>query len=704
MLPKADHCSFKSLNFVVKCTNVKKRGKYKMLQSVKISELPSADTLTEDDLIVIDQPDDTKKATLFQVLNHLEDSVEQSTLAVLAQPDGFKNVGAVSSFDNLRNVVPSYAGQKIILSAYSEGWNTSLSGIPYGAGNFFAVHGTATDDGGYIAVPRGQTDWYWQREITDNTLNLEDFGCVPDTTRNANGTDCTVGMNACFATAIARGFSVRAHSTGPESRNSTKFYYISAPIKATGINTVIGQLSLKVNSSVFNLSGQKWAIMFGDPATDFTTIQNTLNASVYVYDAGLRAQSMGGIYVKYTRVRGSFRAHYINGSGVRFAPVFDSTVTIWTEVCGSISDYAIDWQGNGDVCNQITVLDLVCHDSYHRGVRLQGNKCNFVRGHIEGTYTLTASDGSTTWMGQTFMDGIQFMNHIIELPASEIGQVNIFDSTKDVTAEGVPTLNTTLGTHTVFAGRRAMHCGSIANTSMLNKTTFVTQAPSTDNPYPSMSVSSFQGHSCYILSSSRVHINNPEIYGKFGTSSSLSKITNGYIEQVINAGGSEYTGVTFNQAYTALANALGTPTFTTCTLTSGIGNLNTGRARFRGCIINGMTLNATTTPEAGEFSDCRFMGVLSISNAYSGTYYKSITFSDCYFDKSVTLPESVNNASIMFLGAGNTKSASAVISNWALPSSAANGTICQSMALPSAGAGDLFRYTTTGWKTIASYT
>lgn len=88
MLPKADHCSFKSLNFVVKCTNVKKRGKYKMLQSVKISELPSADTLTEDDLIVVDQPDDTKKATLFQVFSHLEDVVGQSTLAALAQPDG----------------------------------------------------------------------------------------------------------------------------------------------------------------------------------------------------------------------------------------------------------------------------------------------------------------------------------------------------------------------------------------------------------------------------------------------------------------------------------------------------------------------------------------------------------------------------------------------------------------------------------------
>ena len=87
-----------------------------MLQSVKISELPSADTLTEDDLIVVDQPDDTKKATLFQVLNHLEDVVEQSTLVTLAQPDGFKNIGQAPSFSALRAITPSYAGQRIKLA------------------------------------------------------------------------------------------------------------------------------------------------------------------------------------------------------------------------------------------------------------------------------------------------------------------------------------------------------------------------------------------------------------------------------------------------------------------------------------------------------------------------------------------------------------------------------------------------------------
>lgn len=84
-----------------------------MLQSVKISELPSADTLTEDDLIVVDQPDDTKKATLFQVLNHLEDSVQQSTLAVLAQPTGAGKSGLLQGGtvqDGINYVTPEMFG------------------------------------------------------------------------------------------------------------------------------------------------------------------------------------------------------------------------------------------------------------------------------------------------------------------------------------------------------------------------------------------------------------------------------------------------------------------------------------------------------------------------------------------------------------------------------------------------------------------
>lgn len=87
-----------------------------MLQSVKISELPSADTLTEDDLIVVDQPDDTKKATLFQVLNHVKDAVEQSTLVVLAQPSGASNIG-VDDGITLRDITISSATAFMAMTA-----------------------------------------------------------------------------------------------------------------------------------------------------------------------------------------------------------------------------------------------------------------------------------------------------------------------------------------------------------------------------------------------------------------------------------------------------------------------------------------------------------------------------------------------------------------------------------------------------------
>lgn len=68
-----------------------------MLQSVKISELPSADTLTEDDLVVIDQPDDTKKATLFQVFSSVIESTETSIMNTLGQPSGALDVGYQSN-------------------------------------------------------------------------------------------------------------------------------------------------------------------------------------------------------------------------------------------------------------------------------------------------------------------------------------------------------------------------------------------------------------------------------------------------------------------------------------------------------------------------------------------------------------------------------------------------------------------------------
>lgn len=159
MLPKADHCSFKSLNFVVKCTNVKKRGKYKMLQSVKISELPSADTLTEDDLIVVDQPDDTKKATLFQVLNHLEDTVQQSTLKVLAEAGEQNGADLVSGVRKIFRVTDYSNGQPTTtLTRNGDGSITVNKGID-NTSAFLAAVKDAQKYNGIVYVPSAENGY-----------------------------------------------------------------------------------------------------------------------------------------------------------------------------------------------------------------------------------------------------------------------------------------------------------------------------------------------------------------------------------------------------------------------------------------------------------------------------------------------------------------------------------------------------------------
>ncbi|HCB9223981.1 TPA: hypothetical protein M2P15_000747, partial [Klebsiella pneumoniae] len=80
----------------------------------------------------------------------------------LGSGEGFALVGQVSSFTALRSVVPSYEGQSILLRAHPVGWSAMSHG-PVGGGEFISRRGSAEDDGGYICVPTGQSEYYWQR-------------------------------------------------------------------------------------------------------------------------------------------------------------------------------------------------------------------------------------------------------------------------------------------------------------------------------------------------------------------------------------------------------------------------------------------------------------------------------------------------------------------------------------------------------------
>ncbi|EPC4080384.1 hypothetical protein ACRZ2X_004816, partial [Klebsiella pneumoniae] len=80
----------------------------------------------------------------------------------LGSGEGFALVGQVSSFTALRSIVPSYEGQSILLRAHPVGW-AAMSHGPVGGGEFISRRGSAEDDGGYICVPTGQSEYYWQR-------------------------------------------------------------------------------------------------------------------------------------------------------------------------------------------------------------------------------------------------------------------------------------------------------------------------------------------------------------------------------------------------------------------------------------------------------------------------------------------------------------------------------------------------------------
>ena len=162
-----------------------------MLQSVKISELPSAGTLTEDDLIVVDQPDDTKKATLFQVSNYLEDVVGQSTLAALAQPDGSDKVykgkapldeitqKSIFSYlnDTDRATLLSTTGAKVdcdyaLKDAISDGVMTLC--LPRVKGRYIFGNSPATLPSGFFMIGEGCFRPY--NPLTDSAFN--DCGVV----------------------------------------------------------------------------------------------------------------------------------------------------------------------------------------------------------------------------------------------------------------------------------------------------------------------------------------------------------------------------------------------------------------------------------------------------------------------------------------------------------------------------------------------
>ena len=240
-----------------------------------------------------------------QVNQIINDAGEQSTLVVLAQNNGFKSIGQVASFAALRSVVPSYAGQRILLASHYEGWN-ALAHAPYGGGEFVARTGTATDDGGYTCVPTGQSAFYWQRipknpgKVCATEFGLYDGATLDSIIANA--------INYCISKSIGR---LDIPALGPAGYtlvgglsfvNGTNMLIIEGPGMANkGTSPVITHTGANIGLT-FKRNSQAQSLFNGVILKNFTVVGNALATAFVrfsdfyggsVFDAMIRDYTIG---------------------------------------------------------------------------------------------------------------------------------------------------------------------------------------------------------------------------------------------------------------------------------------------------------------------------------------------------------------------------------------------------------------------------
>ncbi|WP_224997620.1 tail fiber/spike domain-containing protein [Klebsiella quasipneumoniae] len=597
----------------------------------------------------------------------------------LADKSGFGMVGQVSSFAALRGINPARAGQKILLAshAYIEGWFAQAL-PPDGFGEFIAKSGSATDDGGYICVPDGITNLYWQRIIGKETLRPEHYGARCDSTRVVAGTDCTDALNAMFATAIANNFAVEFSAKTYSSDLLERGYYISKSVVATGINVINGNPVFHVKSSVFDQTTSKYALLLGDPNTDFSTIQNGLIFStISVRDLDRRAGNMRGIYVKYTGAYGTFlRAIDINGVGVELAPVYDSSFIPIVERCGNVSEYALLTNPNGDECNSIFFPFILCHDSYHKGIYVAGSKIVIEHIHAEANAVLTTDDGYTGLTGATTSTGLKYVNHVIYLTGGELRNANFNDYAyaDNKTYYGDQnTLNGSAGSHVAIALVESTG-GNIANKIATERGGNLARTSFFSSSTESVITLLTAGY-VYFESTSRIAVTKA-VCNFLSSWSADTKINGGRIRNWGSRFIGKLTGVRIDT--TASADDSSYVDANRCDFPNGITHISASPLnKFTNCEIPTMNLTAANSAEVGEFTNCNIgaTGGVTVANG-TASYIKNLTFKGC------TLRNAWSSGGIYnilrFVGTDNTPAGSAYsLTGWTRPRFTAPGTIVQ---------------------------
>nr|CAK6596903.1 tail spike protein [Klebsiella phage vB_Kpn_K2PH164C2] len=118
------------------------------------------------------QAADDAEATRDEIQQIIDDSGEQSTLVVLAQPNGAKNIGRCSDIATLRTIEPTLPNQKIEVIKYASGYKPITGYFEYDQ-----TDSTSVDDGGVCIVTAGGKRW---KRIFDGAVNVAWFGIPSD--------------------------------------------------------------------------------------------------------------------------------------------------------------------------------------------------------------------------------------------------------------------------------------------------------------------------------------------------------------------------------------------------------------------------------------------------------------------------------------------------------------------------------------------
>lgn len=138
---------------------------------------------------------------------------------------------AIPSIAALRGKV-GVSGQVVFVSAY-------YAGIVGGDGNFYwNATSTATDDGGHVINPTGNTTGRWMRMFTGRIFNVKNFGARGLAGGGADDfTFCNAALTACRAVGTTSdGFS----GIGTRLYFPADTYYLSQPLE---LSTVAGSVS-----------------------------------------------------------------------------------------------------------------------------------------------------------------------------------------------------------------------------------------------------------------------------------------------------------------------------------------------------------------------------------------------------------------------------------------------------------------------------